>query len=189
MGTELSKKERKKLISRISQASGIAQYALEAKITDEQAVEAAKNLDVLLLVKPANNFNRYCQAEKTAAANAKLQEFFNTKNSEILKAGQWLFNSLSKTGLERKQSLLEKDLVHKDDYNKTKLDLEDVIITQQDAVNQSTIQVKKTIYTLEKRNDNLREQLALIKNYIKINQGSNTWKNIEYYLQQKLKND
>lgn len=114
---ELNKKERKKLITRISEASGIAQYALEAKMTDEQVIEASNNIDVFLLLEAANNYNRHCQSQKTAEANAKLKQFIDPKNSELYKAGQWLANALSKVGQDRKQSLLEKNVVHKDDYN------------------------------------------------------------------------
>lgn len=58
-GMELSRKERKQLIARISDASGVAQYGLEAKITDEQVTKAANHLKVFLLIKAANNYNRY----------------------------------------------------------------------------------------------------------------------------------
>lgn len=113
----LSKIERKKLIAKISEASGVAQYALEAKMLDEQVIAAANSLKVFSFIKAANNYNRYCQAQKTAEANAKLKQFIDPKNSEIYKAGQWLVDSLSKVGQARKQILLEKDLVHKNDYN------------------------------------------------------------------------
>ncbi len=123
----LSKKDRQKLISRISRASGIAQYALEAKMTDDHVIEAASNLKVFALIKDANNYNRYCQSQKTAEANAKLKQFLDPKNSEIYKAGYWLINTLLKVGQDRKRSLLEKDLVHKNDYNDTINDLRDKI--------------------------------------------------------------
>jgi hypothetical protein len=183
MNAILSKKERKRLISRISQASGIAQYALEAKMTDEQVIEAADKLNVFLLIKSANHFNRHCQAEKTAAANAKLKEFLNVKNSELFKAGQWLLNSLSKTGLERKQSLFEKGLVHKDDYNHDFSELKEVILTIQYASKESKEKAEKIIHILENRNDNLRVQLKEIQDYIINNQGINTWNSIQKYLQ------
>jgi hypothetical protein len=124
---ELSKKERKKLITRISEASGVAQYALSAKMTDEQVIEAAKNLKVFLLIKAANNYNRYCQSQKTAKANTKLKQFIDLQNSELYKVGQWLVNALSKVGQNRKQSLFSTDLVHKDDYNQAITDLKDTI--------------------------------------------------------------
>ncbi len=187
MGIELSKKERKQLISKISQASGVAQYALEAKMTDEQIVEATKNLNVFLLIKSANNFNRYCQSEKTATANAKLKEFVDIKNSELFKAGQWLFHSLSKTGLERQQSLLENNLVHKDDYNEAVSELGDVIKVQQHGAYQGKEQAKEIIHVLENKIDNLRKQLIFIEGYISKSQGSNAWINIQKKLHEQLK--
>lgn len=189
MNIKLSKKERKQLISKISQASGVAQYALEAKMTDEQVIEASNNLNVFLLIKSANNFNRYCQSEKTATANAKLKEFVDIKNSEIFKAGQWLFHSLGKTGLERKQSLLENNLVHKDDYNEAVSQLGDVIKVQQHGANQGKEQAKEIIYVLENKIDNLRKQLIFIEDYIINNQGVSTWNQIKIKLQAQLRND
>lgn len=179
----LSKKERVKLIARISKVSGIAQYALEAKMTDEQVVEAANNLKVLALVKDANNYNRYCQAQKTAEANAKLKQFLDPKNSEIYKAGQWLVNSLSKVGQDRKQSLLEKELVHKDDYNEAVTDLTDTIQTQKNGVRQQKSEAKIKIIELENRIDSLRWQLSVIRDYIINNHGAKQWQNIAKLIQ------
>jgi len=62
----MNKRERNRLIKQISQASGIAQYALQHKMTDEEVSEAASNLNVLALIKSANIYNRYCQAQKTS---------------------------------------------------------------------------------------------------------------------------
>lgn len=116
---EITKKERKQLIEQISKASGVAQYALQAKMTDEQVIQAAEHLEILSLLKDANNFNRYSQGLKTREANEKLKAFLDPQHSEILSAGKWLLNALSKSGGDRKQTLLEKELVHKEDYNDT----------------------------------------------------------------------
>ena len=185
--TKLNKKERKKLIARISEASGIAQYALEAKMTDEQVTKAANNLEIFLLVKTANTYNRYCESQKTADANAKLKQFVDLKSSEIYKAGQWLTNALLKVGQDRKQSLLEKDLVHKNDYNQTVTDLTDTIKEQQQGIKQQTSEASTKIILLEKRTDSLQEQLKLIQQYITNNYGLITWHKVEKYLQNNLK--
>ena len=179
----LNKKERVKLIARISKASGIAQYALEEKMTDEQVVEAANNLKVFALVKDANNYNRYCQAQKTAEANAKLKQFLDPKNSEIYKAGSWLINALSKGGQDRKQSLLEKELVHKDDYNEAVTDLTDTIQTQKSGIVQQNSEAKTKIIELENRVDSLRWQLIFIRNYVINNHGAKQWQNIAKLIQ------
>jgi bacterioferritin (cytochrome b1) len=179
----LSKKEREKLISRISRASGIAQYALEAKMTDEHVIEAVNNLKVFALIKDANNYNRYCQSQKTAEANAKLKQFIDLKNSEIYKAGHWLINALSKIGQDRKQSLLEKDLVHKNDYNETVTDLRDTIKTQQDGITQQTSEAKDKIIALENTVDSLKGQLSFVQNYIINKYGGNQWQNIAKLIQ------
>lgn len=183
---ELSKKERKKLITRISEASGVAQYALSAKMTDEQVIEAANNLEVFLLVKAANNYNRYCQSQKTAEANAKQKQFIDPKNSEFYKAGQWLVNGLSKVGPNRKQSLLEKDLVHKDDYNQAITDLKDTIDRQKQGIQQQTSEASTKIHNLENTLDSLRKQSILIQNYITNNYGLKDWHKIAKHIQKNI---
>ena len=184
---KLSKKERQKLISRISKASGIAQYALEAKMTDENVIEAANSLKVLVLIKDANNYNRYCQSQKTAEANAKLKQFIDPKNSEIYKAGHWLINTLSKVGQDRKQSLLEKDLVHKNDYNEAVTDLKDTIQAQQEGITQQTSEAQTKIMALEERVDSLKEQLSLIQTYITNNYSLSHWHSIAKFIQSNKK--
>ena len=180
---ELRKKERKKLIAKISKASGVTQYSLEAKMSNEQVIEAASNLEILGLLKAANNYNRHCQRQKTEEANKKLKEFISLQNSEIVKAGQWLFNSLSKVGQERQKSLLEKDLVHKDDYNNTVTDLKDTVEEQQRGIKQQTNLASKTIQELENTNNSLRLQLSQIQDYIVNNHGYKTWSAITKYIQ------
>ena len=181
---ELSKKERQRLISRISKASGVAQYALEAKMTDEQVVEAANSLEVFLLIKSANTYNRYCQGQKTADANAKLKHFIdNIKTSEIYLAGQWLINALSRNGQDRKQTLLEKDLVDKNDYNQAITDLKNTIDELKQRIQEQTFEANTTIHNLEDTNDSLRKQLTFIQNHISDNYGLNNWHQISNSVQ------
>jgi hypothetical protein len=175
----ISQQERNKLIRQISQASGVAQYALVQKMTDEQIIEAAKHLKIFQLIKPANNYNRYCQSQKTSEANNKLKEFIDLKNSEIVKAGQWLLNSFSKQRSERKQALLEKDLVHKEDYNETVLGMRDTITTMQGDITDAFDDAQNKIVTLEQRIDTLKSQLSQIQQYISNNYGVDKWKTIK----------
>jgi hypothetical protein len=183
---ELSKKERKNLISRISKASGVAQYALEEKMTDEQVIEAANNLKIFLLIKSANDYNRYCQGQKTADANAKLKQFINIQNSEIYQAGQWLINALSRNGQDRKQTLLEKDLVDKNDYNLAVSDLKDTIAAQKQDIQRVISESKIKINNLENAVDSLRDQLIFIQDYITNNYGLNNWNEITKYIQKNI---
>jgi hypothetical protein len=178
----LSKKERKRLISSIKRASGVAEYALEAKMSDEQVEEAAKQLETFKLIKAANDYNRYCQGQKTAEANAKLKQFIDPQNSEIFKAGQWLINNLSKTGQGRKNGLIEKDLVHKEDYNIAVTDHQIVIKEQKEGLYNQTELATQTIKDLEKVNDSLREQLAFIRDYIINNYGQRNWNQIVKFM-------
>ncbi|EAW37120.1 hypothetical protein [Lyngbya sp. PCC 8106] len=174
----LNKTERAKLIRQIREASGIAQYALEKKLTDEQVIQVSQHLEILSLTKPANHYNRYCQGQKTAEANQKLKEFMNLKNSEIYQAGKWLLDSLSKAGKDRSNSLLQKDLVHKEDYNEGITGLREVVIEQKQGLKQQTDEASQQIKTLESKIDSLRHQLDFIQEYIKNNYGSNDWKKI-----------
>lgn len=178
---KMNKKERKQLIGKLSKFSGVAQYAIEAKISDEDLISLSQNLDALKLLKPANTYNRYCQAQKTAEANAKLKEFINPDNSEIIKAGKWLFSALGKKGDARKEHLLEKDLVHKEDYNESIVDLTDVIDEQNQGINRQTKIATEKIKFLEKKNDELRKQLVKIEEYIINNSGIKKWDEIKNY--------
>ncbi|PSB27272.1 hypothetical protein [Chlorogloea sp. CCALA 695] len=182
---ELNKKERKKLIARISEVSGVAQYALEAKMTNEQVIEVANNLKIISFIKAANNYNRYFQGQKTAEANTKLKKFMELTNSEFYKAGKWLVDALSTVGQDRKQNLLEKDLVHKADYNQTVTDLKDTIKEQQQTIRQQTSEAKKKIHDLEQRVDSLQKHLKLIQNYITDNYSSSNWHDIANHVQKK----
>ena len=178
---EINKKERKNLIRKISKASGIAQYALEEKMEDSQVIEASNNLDVLNLLKKANDYNRWCQGQKTAEANAKLKEFLSVDKSEIYQAGQWLVNCFSKKGQERKQSLLEKDLVHKEDYNETVLGLRESLEEQKELIDKEIDKNINNMSQIEKRNDELRRQMANIQEYITSNYGKEEWEKIVKY--------
>lgn len=178
----ISRKDRKRLIRKIKEASGVAMYALEEKLTDEQVIAASENLEILKLVKSANNYNRYSQGQKTAAANKKadeatkrLEEFLKLENSEILKTGRWLLNALTKRGKERHETLLEKDLVHKEDYNDTVGDMRDTIETMHEADAKLSKDAKQNIRMLERKIDALRKQQRQVRDYIRDTYGSSTW--------------
>lgn len=175
----IAKKEREQLIRRISKASGVAQYALQEKMTDEQVVHAAKNLHVLTLIKDANNFNRYRQGLKTQEANEKLKAFLNPQHSEILNAGKWLLAALSKSGDDRKQALLEQKLVHKDDYNDTVQNMQHDVVSIQEISQEAMEEAENRIIVLEKRIDTLKNQLFKIQNYISFNYSQEDWKAIK----------
>ncbi|PSO89617.1 MAG: hypothetical protein BRC46_15505 [Cyanobacteria bacterium QS_6_48_18] len=77
-------------------------------MTDEEVSEAAQNLKVLALIKSANNYNRYCQAQKTREANENLEAFLDPNNSDIISAGKWFLHALSKEGLARREVFFRK---------------------------------------------------------------------------------
>jgi len=118
---KLSTNQRKSLIRKISQVSGIAQYALQEKLSNTDILELFKILDSLLIIKPANDYNRYCQAKKTAEANAKLKEFANKKlpeykenldkvveiASQIIQASNDRIDTLSKQNSKIKDYILK----------------------------------------------------------------------------------
>jgi hypothetical protein len=175
---KLSPKERKRAIEQISNASGIAQYAINAKMTDGNIMAAIAHLEILSLTKSANNYNRCCQSQKTAEANKKLKQFIELDNSELYKAGKWLVDALSKSGQERKRDLLAKGLLHKDDYNHAIVDLTDTIATQEAAQKQQTENSIQIIERLEITNDSLRVKLIDIKAYIIKKHGMDDWNNV-----------
>ncbi|MGB3494298.1 MAG: hypothetical protein WBA57_16335 [Elainellaceae cyanobacterium] len=175
----IAKKEREQLIRRISQASGVAQYALQEKMTDEQVIQAADNLQVLTLLKNANHFNRYRQGLKTQEANEKLKAFLNPQHSEILNAGKWLLNALSKSGKDRKQVLLEQELVHKDDYNDTVQGMRHDVASIQESSQEAIEEAEIKILALEKRIDTLKKQLSKIQDYISFNYSKKEWQVIK----------
>lgn len=176
---ELTKKERDRLIKRISQASGVAEYALKEKMADEQVIQASEHLAILALVKDANNFNRYKQGLKTREANEKLKAFLNPQHSEILSAGKWLLGALSKSGGDRKQTLLEKELVHKEDYNDTLIGMRDSITEIAETSEEAIAEAQAKIAQLEKRIDTLKSQLSKIQIYISSNYGAAQWQAIK----------
>lgn len=176
---EITKKERERLIKQISNASGVAQYALKEKMTDEQVIQASQNLAILALVKDANNFNRYRQGLKTQEANEKLKAFLNPQHSEILNAGRWLLNALSKSGSDRKQVLLEKELVHKEDYNITVQSVRNDVKSVQEISEEAITEAQATISALESRIDILKNQLSKIQDYISFKYGKKEWQEIK----------
>lgn len=176
---QLNKSERHQLIKKISKASGIAQYALDKKMTNEQIVELQQNLDVLEILKDANNYNRYTQGQKTRAANEKLKQFINPDHSEIISAGKWLINALQKKGGERQQVLLEKKLVHKTDYNGAIGEMQDSLEDMYQTGHKMNINAEVKIRELEKRIDTLKNQLSSTQSFIVNNYGQKTWREIK----------
>lgn len=176
---EITKKERDRLIKQISKASGVAQYALQAKMTDEQIAQAADNIEILALLRDANNFNRYRQGLKTQEANEKLKAFLNPQHSELLSAGKWLINALSKSGSDRKQTLLERGLVHKEDYNGTVQGLRDDVESIQEVSREAIVEAEVKISALENRIDTLKNQLSKIQDYISFNYSKKEWQEIK----------
>lgn len=112
----------------------------------------------------------------------ELETFLDLKNSEIYKAGLWLLSVLSKTGKERQESLLSKNLVHKEDYNESVSGLISTVEEQQQIAHHQSSEAINIIQELEKKNDNLRRQLTLVQDYIINNQGAKTWQEIQRYI-------
>lgn len=109
------------------------------------------------------------------------QDLLDFDQSEIYRLGQWLKASLSKTGWERQQALLEQELVHKDSYNLAVSDLKNTIQQQQDGITHIKERAISTVESLEQTNDKLRRQLGDIKKYIINNYGEKKWQEISRY--------
>lgn len=187
---KITKEERKELLRRIRKASGVAQYALNAKMTDQQLLEADQHLGVLGLIRDANNYNRRHQGLNTQKVNEeltdvkreltglqkKLQAFLNPDNSEIVQAGRWLMDALALRGGDRKRTLLAKELVHKEDYNETVTDMRDTIATIYGTSEEIAADAEVTISDLEKRIDTLKHQMSQVQTYISMNEGADKWR-------------
>lgn len=91
------------------------------------------------------------------------KELLNLQKSEIYQAGKWLFNALSKSGDDRRKSLLEKDLVDKIDHNEIVLGMTDTIQVMDETTKQAQEQSNQTIRNLEKGIDNLKNILMTKK--------------------------
>jgi predicted RNase H-like nuclease (RuvC/YqgF family) len=109
------------------------------------------------------------------------QDLFDFDKSEIYQLGKWLKDSLSKVGQERQQALLEKELVHKDNYNLAVSDLKNTIQEQQEGITQLKDHSSSVVESLEETNDKMRNQLDAIRSYIINNYGSRKWQEITQY--------
>ena len=156
------------------------------------------NIEIISVLKPVIKANRDRQRNdsrknndklrnETKSANIKVQELeqenitlkqkidnllrdlFDIENSEIYRLGQWLRNSLSKTGTERDQALIKKDLVHKEFYNNT---VSDEVDKQIEA------EYLAKIKSFEERVDDLRKINEKSKKFIKDKHGDDTWKDL-----------
>ena len=187
---KITQEERKELLRRIRKASGVAQYALKAKMTDQQLLEADEHLEVLGLIREANNYNRRHLGMNTQKVNEeltdikqeltvtqkRLQAFLNPDNSEIVRAGRWLMDALALRGSDRKRTLLVKELVHKQDYNETVADMRDTIATIYGTSEEMAVEAEVTISELEKRIDTLKYQMSQVQTYISMNEGADKWR-------------
>lgn len=106
------------------------------------------------------------------------------KNSEMYQLGCWLSSALEKQGEERKMTLLEKNLVHKDDYNEAIRQLRNMIKRLESALQKQTDDAEYIIENLQEANDHFRNTLCRIKEYVIKNHGQEEWEKIEKYLEQ-----
>jgi hypothetical protein len=194
----MNKKERVELICQVSKASGVAQYAFEdalkrSTMTDEELIELGKHLETCCLLKPAVMRNRAQQKSYTQnanqkakqidqelqEANRKLQEFMNLQNSEILQAGRWLLNALSRGGEERKQALSERELVHQSDHRMVVDDMGEAIVEMKTVSTQNKDEYAHIVKTLEGKIDDLKSNLQAVKEKVIQRQGILEWQKIE----------
>lgn len=106
------------------------------------------------------------------------------KGSEIYQLGYWLSSALEKQGEERKMTLLEKNLVHKHDYNEAVKQLGNMIKILESALQKQTDDAEYIIENLQEANDHFRDTLSRIKEYVIKKQGQEEWEKIEKYLEQ-----
>lgn len=124
--TSLTKKEKESLSRKIAKASGTAQYAISAKLSDESLLELAspEAIAILSQLKPATWAMRDQQRRKTGDANriletykARIEELTNFDESEILNTAKRIAKALRLSGKERFEKLKKEKVVHADNYN------------------------------------------------------------------------
>lgn len=129
----ITRKEREKLIRKISKASGTTQYAIGAKLSDESLLELDKPeaITILSLMKPATWAMRDQQRRKTGDANRLVESYKDridqlTKfgESEILNTAKRIAKALGFSGQKRFEALKVEKVVHADDYNELHDNLE-----------------------------------------------------------------
>jgi FtsZ-binding cell division protein ZapB len=102
------------------------------------------------------------------------KDLLDFDKSEIYQLGRWLKDSLSKTGKERQDALLEQDLVHNEDHKDT---VTEIYKVSTDLENEASFTVKHLQEVIDER----RKRLANIQDYIINNYGYKEWKNIKKY--------
>ena len=179
---KLSKAQREEAINKLKKSTSIAKYAFyealkNKKITDEQLLKMVEYSDVMAMLKPVIDTNRAGQAKRTRAANIKtekaekelatlrqrFEDFKNPDNSEIIRLGKWLGNTLRLSGQDRKTELAKKDLVHIQDYQNDVGDLVSTIKQHHKIADEQLRENEKTILTLQDTIDNQSKVLLAQK--------------------------
>jgi hypothetical protein len=107
------------------------------------------------------------------------ENLLKLENSEILAAGRWLWSAFSKRGHERQQHLLEKDLVHKEDYNDSVIGLQQAIHDIEEEIGKLTNTSGEKMKKLGRRINTLRSilkaQQKTLESIIKEKYGDDDW--------------
>ncbi|BAW97960.1 hypothetical protein NIES970_29230 (plasmid) [[Synechococcus] sp. NIES-970] len=156
---------RKKLIRQISNATGVAGYALDKKLSDEEVSTLLLNLEAIHLLKKSVNYNRYCQAQKTRKANERLKQFLDIKESEILNTGKKIFETLG--------------WIPKKEHDKVIADVKDGYSEIEETFVETIDKSQEIIEQLQVRIDRLRYQQSSLRDYVKFNYGDRAWKEIQ----------
>lgn len=122
------------------------------------------------------------QKQENSKLRERINQFVDFNNSEILSTGKWLIHAFSKKGKDRSAILLEKDLVHKQDYNHAISDMRDAVHDMDSLVKDGKLESKERIVILENKNDDLRGQLQRVEDYIKRNYSVRDWNKIKSQL-------
>ncbi|AIE74189.1 MULTISPECIES: hypothetical protein [unclassified Synechocystis] len=114
------------------------------------------------------------------------ENLLKLENSEILAAGKWLWSALSKRGHERQQHLLERDLVHRDDYNGSVTGLQRAIHDIEEEIEKLTNTSGEKVKKLGKRVNTLRSilkaQQKTLEDIIRERYGDDDWNFIQSQL-------
>ncbi len=176
-------------------------------LSEEELLFLEQNIEILAVLKPVITVNRGGQKvsseknnrkhrEAAESANIKVQELekenftlkqkvdnllkelLNIENSEIYQLGQWLKRSLLKTGTDRDEALIEKELVHKEFYNGKIKETELESLRRDEEDKQIEEEYKSIVNNFQKRIDYLKRVNEKSEKFIKDNHGSNVWNDL-----------
>lgn len=173
-------------------------------LSEEKLLFLAQNIEILAVLKPVISANRSGQKVSSEKNNRKhrevaksasikvqeleqenltlkqkidnlLKEFLDLESSEIYQLCQWLKKALSKTGANRDEALIEKELVHKEFYNGKIKQAEVESVRRDEEDKRTEEEYQKIVNSFQTRIDYLKQVNEKSQKFIQDNHGLNVW--------------